>query len=101
MSKYKEKEEILHLEDFYDLRGYDRPTPVTVHIGRWHYHIPRVRLTIVEGHYETRADMDQAIFEYGKDKYRPDYPKHFQIACRLEEMEAIANRLAKICGSVE
>jgi hypothetical protein len=99
MSKYKEKEEILHLEDMHSLR-YMNFTTVTVRIHRWHYHIPRVKLTIIEGYYRTAEEIEKALQEAKYGKKSPnlpeDYPKHLEIVIRPEAMTELAKVLAKI-----
>lgn len=94
--KRTETEEILYLEDMYRLRDM-RYTCVTVRINRWHHYIPRVKLTMVEDFHKTAEEIDKAISEYGKDPNFPDYPKHFEIVCRPEDMLKLAKTLIEIC----
>jgi hypothetical protein len=93
------EEEILHLHDRYNLRK-DEWTPITVRIQRWQWwNISdfRVKLSIVEGYYETSEMIDKALSESGNNAEFPDYPKHFEIVCSLGHMLEIANALTKIC----
>jgi hypothetical protein len=91
------EEKILHLHDRYNLRKVSW-TPITVRIQRWlDYRDFRVRLSIVEGCYDTSELIDKAVSEYGKNPDFSDYPKHFEITCGLDHMLEIAKTLTEIC----
>ena len=98
--KRMEMEEILHLEDMYALRSMSH-TCVTVHINRWHYYIPWVGLTMIEGYYKTEEEIEKALreAEYGKKSptLPEDYPKHFTLVCRPGDLLNLAKTLIKIC----
>jgi len=95
--RYRTEEGILHLHDRYSLRK-ESWTPITVRIQRWFdVRDVRVRLSIVEGHYDTSEIIDKAVSEYGKNPIFPDYPKHFEITCGLDHMLKIAKALTEIC----
>ncbi|MDH5267903.1 MAG: hypothetical protein OEW62_09540 [Candidatus Bathyarchaeota archaeon] len=91
------EEKILHLHDRYNLRK-ERWTPITIRIQRWlDVRDFRVRLSIIEGYYDTSGKIDKAVSEYGKNRDFPDYPKHFEITCGLDHMLEIAETLTEIC----
>lgn len=102
--KRMKMEEILYLEDVYALRTMSH-TCVTVHINRWHYYVPRVRLTMIEGSYKTEEEIEKALreAEYGKKSLSlpEDYPKHFTLACRPRDLLNLAKTLVKICQPEE
>lgn len=100
MSKYNETEEILYLEDMYLLRRMTYTT-VSVRIHRWHHYIPRVKLTLVEGFYKTAEEIDKALSDAKYGKKLPalpeDYPKHFEMVCRPDDLLRLAKALTRIC----
>lgn len=94
---YRTEERILHLHDRYTLRK-EGWTPITVRIQRWYdVRDVRVKLSIVEGYYDTSEMIEKAVSEHGKNRDFPDYPKHFEITCGLDHMLEIAGALTEIC----
>jgi len=94
-----ESEKILYLEDMYCLRS-NRHTPVTVRISKWHYHIWRVALTFIEDYHRTSREIDKAIREgipEPKDLFPEDYPKHFEMICRPNDLRRLAKAMTEIC----
>lgn len=94
---YRNEERILHLQDRYSLRK-EGWTSITVRIQRWFdVRDVRVRLTIIEGGYNTSEEIDKAVSEHGKNPEVSDYPKHFEIVCGLEHIGRIAKDLTEVC----
>lgn len=56
---------------------------------------------MIEDYYKTSEEIDKALKEYGKDPDIPDYPKHFEIVCRPEDVVKLAKTLIKICEAEE
>lgn len=90
------EEKILHLEDRYCLHS-GSWTPVTVRIQKWHYHGPRVKLTLIEGFYDTPEDVEKALTKCMVNPQSLDNPKHFEIVCIPEGLLKLANALKEIC----
>ena len=87
------EEEILHLEEY----GEQGWSTATVRMTKWVYHVPRVKLTIVQGHHKSSEDIDKAISSYGKDAKCPNYPKHLEIICRPNDMLELAKTMTEFC----
>ena len=102
VSKYEGREEFLYFDNWHRLSGVE-PT-VTIRVHRWHYHTPRVKLTLIEGYYETDEKIVEAIRkasfgEFSSQSFPTDYPKHFQILMRPHDMQRLAQTLAEVCES--
>lgn len=100
MSKRMKREEILHFENWHRISGVE-PT-VTVYIHRWFYHTPRVKLTMIEGYYENREQINEKLTkalrgEYTSQGFPKDYPKRFEIMGRPDDMLRLAEALSKAC----
>jgi hypothetical protein len=95
MGKTNRDEKIFLLEDRYCL--HNTWTLVTCRIQKYFYHGPRVSLTFVEGYYKSSKEMDKAIDSRGKNHSFPDYPRHFEIICRPEDIDQLAKALTEIC----
>ena len=80
-------------------------TCVIVHIHRWHYYIPRVKLTMIEGCHRIEEEIGKALHEARHGKKSPilaeDYPKHFTLVCRPWDLLHLANALTRICEPEE
>lgn len=102
-----ENETIFYVEDMYCL--HNTFTCVTVRVTSWHYHIDRVKLTMIEGYYKTSEEIDNALSEKRRNqlsehpKYPedPEYPRCFEIICRPCHMLDIAKALAKISETLK
>jgi len=69
---------------------------VTIRIELWNWYIWRIRLTIIEGYYETEKEIDKVLTEAGEGK---EGPKYFDLICRTEEAQGIVNALMKVMPS--
>jgi hypothetical protein len=99
-TKEEPKSKSLTLLDRGLLRGIVN-TPVSIFIHKWYYYIPRAKLTLVEGYWETYEEFLKVIPEGVRPRHDDGKPRHFSFICRPEELLKLAEAIKEVCGSEE